>query len=260
MLIAEILAAEILADLGPVDHRFFTREGGVSEGAYASLNCGLGSGDDPDRVRTNRARAMAALDLAPSNLATGRQVHSSRVAVVERPWPDGARPELDGLVTRTPGVALGILTADCAPVLFADPDSGVIGAAHAGWRGAKAGVLEATIGAMVQEGARTRAIRAAVGPCIGQDSYQVAADFHQAFVTDERLSARFFRAEDGTGRFRFDLPGYVADRLEGLGLAVVAVLPFDTCGDPDRFFSYRRNTLDGTADYGRQLSAIALRA
>jgi YfiH family protein len=241
-----------------VRHAFFTREGGVSEGIYASLNCGLGSGDDPERVRENRGRAMQRLDLSESALVTARQVHSAHVAIVEGPWPEGARPQVDGLVTRTRGLCLGILTADCAPVLLADAHAGVIGAAHAGWRGAKSGILDATVTAMREMGARPEMIRAAVGPCIRQDSYQVNDAFRAAFIGDDPASDALFRPDEDPGHWRFDLAGYVARHLQSLGIAGLSVLPFDTCADERNFFSYRRTTLCGGGDYGRLLSAIAL--
>lgn len=251
----------LTADLFPVHpalrHAFFTREGGVSEGRYASLNCGLGSDDEPERVRENRARAMARIGLPAEALITARQVHSSRAAVVEDEW-GAERPQVDGLATCKPGLALGILTADCAPVLFADAEAGVIGAAHAGWRGAKGGVLEATLAAMETLGARRAAIAAAVGPCIRRDSYEVTADFRQVFVADEPESTSLFASGRRPGRFLFDLAGYVAGRLQRIGIAAPVVLPHDTCADAAHFFSYRRVTLDGGGDYGRQLSTIAL--
>jgi purine-nucleoside/S-methyl-5'-thioadenosine phosphorylase / adenosine deaminase len=255
---AEAVLAAPLAESAGISHGFFTRNGGVSGGIYASLNCGLGSKDDPERVRTNRARAMERLGLPADALATAMQVHSATALVVERPWPDAARPPADGLVTRRPRVALGILTADCAPVLFADAEAGVIGAAHAGWRGAKDGIIEATVAAMVSLGARKAAIEAAVGPSIRQDSYEVTADFRRQFVADEPMTARLFAEGARPGRYLFDLAGYVEGRIEALGLRRVAVLPQDTCADAERFFSYRRVTLNGGGDYGRQLSAIAL--
>jgi purine-nucleoside/S-methyl-5'-thioadenosine phosphorylase / adenosine deaminase len=241
-----------------VRHGFFTREGGVSEGLYASLNCGLGSGDDPQRVRENRRRAMRRLGLAAEALVTAYQVHSARVAVVEAPWPATARPQVDGMVTRTRGVALGILTADCAPVLLADPQTGVIGAAHAGWRGAKSGILEETVATMVRLGARVGSISAAVGPCIRHYSYEVGPEFRAAFVADEPPSAELFRPSDRESHFRFDLAGYVAGKLAAVGIEALAILPHDTFSDTGRFFSYRRATLAGGGDYGRLLSAIAL--
>lgn len=253
-----MLTTEAFSYFPAVRHGFFTREGGVSEGLYASLNCGLGSGDDPERVRENRRRAMRRLGLAAEALVTAQQVHSARVAVVEAPWPAAARPQVDGMVTRVRGMALGILTADCAPVLLADPRAGVIGAAHAGWRGAKSGIVEATVAAMVRLGARLGGIGAAVGPCIRHDSYEVGPEFHAVFVADEPASAALFRPSDRERHFRFDLAGYVAGKLAAAGVETLAVLPHDTFAEPDRFFSYRRATLAGGDDYGRLLSAIAL--
>lgn len=240
-----------------VRHGFFTRHGGVSRPPYKSLNCGLGSGDDPERVERNRSRAMDGLGLPAGALATARQVHSARVVVVDRPWPAAHRPEADALVSRRAGVALGILTADCAPVLFADAQAGVIGAAHAGWRGAKAGVVENTVAAMAALGARREAIVAAVGPCIARASYEVGAEFRAAFLADEPETAVLFGPADREDHFRFDLAGYVERRLAAAGIATLKVLAGDTFADAERFFSFRRTTLAGERDYGRQLSAIA---
>jgi YfiH family protein len=239
-------------------HAFFTRQGGVSRGSYASLNCGLGSSDVPDHVRQNRARAMLQIGLPVQALVTARQVHSARAAVVAEAWTGSERPELDGMATRTSGLALGVLSADCAPVLLADPHAGVIGAAHAGWRGAKGGILEATIAAMESLGAHRGHIEAAVGPCIGRDSYEVTDDFRLGFVRDQPDSARFFWPSKQSRRFQFDLAGYVVQRLRDAGIAALSLLPHDTCAEAELFFSYRRVTLNGGGDYGRQLSAIAL--
>lgn len=241
-----------------VRHGFFTREGGVSDGRYSSLNCGLGSADDPERVIENRRRTMGRLGLGDDALVTTYQIHSAQVVVADAPWPAEDRPRADGMVTRTPGVALGILTADCAPVLFADPEAGVVGAAHAGWRGALSGVVEATITAMVGLGADRSSIAAAVGPCIQRASYEVGPEFQAQFIDDEPDTADLFDASSHSDRFRFDLAGYVARRLAAARLAEVEVLPLDTYADADRFFSYRRTTLNGGGDYGRLLSAIAL--
>jgi YfiH family protein len=253
-----VIAADVLSEASGICHGFFTRRGGVSEGAYASLNCGLGSGDDPDRVRINRARTMARFGVAGDALATACQVHSDRVAVVDAPWAVDERPRVDGLVTRTRGVALGILTADCTPVLFADAAAGVIGAAHAGWRGARAGILEATVAAMVDLGARKQSMVAGIGPCIRQESYEIGPEFHAQFTADDPEAHRLFRPSSREGHFLFDLPGYVVWRLSGLSIKAFEELPFDTCADAERFFSYRRTTLDGGGDYGRGLSAIIL--
>ena len=253
-----MIESPALATQSGVRHGFFTRAGGVSEGIYAALNCGLGSGDDPARVRENRRRAMARIGLATVSLATLHQVHSARVVVVERPFAREARPHADGLVTRTRGVALGVLAADCAPVLLADAVAGMIGAAHAGWKGALAGVVEATVAAMVRLGARASAIMACVGPCIAQASYEVGPEFRMRFLAADAANERYFRPSPRTDHWQFDLPGHIAARLAALGLAGISILPLDTCADADRFFSYRRASLAGEQDYGRLLSAIAL--
>ncbi len=253
-----MLFADSLSAHPKIRHGFFTREGGVSEGTYASLNCGLGSNDDPERVCINRARAMAQLGLDASALATVCQVHSAIALTLDHPWAEKSRPAADGMATNRPGVALGILTADCAPVLFADAARGVIGAAHAGWRGAKDGILAATVHAMTGLGARRECIEAAVGPCIRQPSYEVAAAFRDAFLEDDRASGDLFIAAERPGHFRFDLAGYVQRRLMAMHLATVTVLPHDTFADDGLFFSFRRVTLNGGGDYGRMLSSIAL--
>jgi YfiH family protein len=238
---------------------FFTREGGVSEGLYAALNCGYGSGDDPEAVRENRRRAMERFDLSPDALVTLYQVHSPTVVEVEQPWRPGGAPKADGMVTAKRGVALGILTADCAPVLFADAEAGVIGAAHAGWRGAFTGVLEETVAAMKRLGASPANIRAAIGPCIAQSSYEVGPEFHERFVGADSDNAAFFRASSRRSHHLFDLGGYVTRRLESLDLAEILTTGEDTAADAERYFSYRRATLAGEKDYGRLLSAIALK-
>jgi YfiH family protein len=253
-----MIQADALKDCRPIRHAFFTRRGGVSEGIYAALNCGYGSGDDRDRVMENRRRALAMIGLPPEALATAYQVHSAEVAEVTEPWPLDARPKVDAMVTTRPGIALGIGTADCAPVLFADPKAGVIGAAHAGWRGALGGVAEATVRHMARLGADPAHISAAVGPCIAQASYEVGPEFPQPFLQQDPENRRFFVPSQRDGRFMFDLPGYVVGRLERLGLAAVERTAHDTCAEADLFFSYRRATLSGEKDYGRGLSVIAL--
>jgi YfiH family protein len=252
------LESAALAGLAGVRHGFFTRQGGVSCGIFASLNCGLGSGDDAAAVRENRARALAAFGLADGALATAYQVHSARVHVVEEAFAAEARPQVDGLVARRPGIAIGVLAADCTPVLFADADARIIGAAHAGWRGALAGVVEATVGAMTALGAKRARIRAAIGPCIASTSYEVGPEFPAAFLAEDAANQRFFRPSPNAGHHMFDLPGYVAARLARLGLAEVDRLAHDTYASPELFFSYRRATHRGEKDYGRGLSAIAL--
>ncbi|NMJ42904.1 laccase domain-containing protein [Roseomonas sp. JC162] len=254
---AQFVTAESLAAESGLAHAFFTRRGGVSAGPFAALNCSLSGKDDPDAVRENRRRAADALGVAPGSLAALTQVHGPDVAVVETLWPDDDRPKADAMVTRRPGVALGIVTADCAPVLFADPAAGVIGAAHAGWRSAVGGVLEATIAAMLALGARREAIVTAVGPCIRQPSYEVAADLRDAVLARDPAHARFFADGRREGRWQFDLAGYCAARLSAAG-AGVEITPYDTLALEGDFFSHRRNTLAGGGPIGHQLSAIAL--
>jgi hypothetical protein len=252
-----LITSDALAG-GGIRHAFFTREGGVSEGIFASLNCGFGSGDAEASVRENRRRAAAALDRTPDELVTCYQVHSPQVVVVDRPWRREDRPRADAMVTRAKGVALGILTADCAPVLFADAEARIIGAAHAGWRGAVSGVLEATVAAMTGLGAAPQRIAAAIGPCIAQPSYEVGPEFPAPFLAEDAANAAFFMPAARAGHFLFDLPGYVARRLARLGLARIARTGGDTAAEPDRFFSYRRSFLRKEPDYGREISAIAL--
>jgi len=244
------------ACLGTLPHGFLGRRGGVSTGELAGLNVGYGSKDDKDAIDENRRLAIAAL-LSEAELATVHQIHSPRVVVAERVWPIDARPHADAMVADRPRLLLGILTADCAPILLADQQAGVIGAAHAGWRGALAGVAEATVEAMERLGAERSRIAAAVGPCIAQLSYEVDEDFRRRFATQEPGSERFF-IESAGGRPHFDLPGYVLHRLIAAGLSTVEAVHLDTYAEPDRFYSLRRATHRGEADYGRQLSAIAL--
>ena len=251
------LAAAPGGDAG-IRHAFFTRRGGVSEGLFASLNCGFGSRDDPGNVAENRARAAAELGVAPDRLVSCHQVHGTATLTVERPWRREDNPRADGMVTAVPGIALGILAADCAPVLFADPEARVIGAAHGGWRGALAGVVEATVSAMAGLGARPERIRAGIGPCIAQPSYEVGPEFHAVFTSADPGNSSFFRPSKRAGHHLFDLPGYLAHRLRRLGLAAVEIAAHDTAAEEDLFFSYRRACLRGASDYGRGLAAIAL--
>ncbi len=253
-----MLTADSLSELPGVRHAFFTREGGVSEGAFGSLNCGFGSGDERERVATNRARAMARIGAAPERLATAFQVHSDRAAVAETPWPLEDRPKVDALVTRTPGLAVGVLTADCVPLLLADPEARVVAAAHAGWRGALAGIVEAALDTMAELGAEAGRIVAAVGPAIAQPSYEVGPEFPEPFLAHDAASADFFEAAPRAGHFLFDIKGYVARRLSLAGVERITCLPHDTCAEADRFFSYRRTCHEGGTDYGRLLSAIYL--
>jgi YfiH family protein len=234
-------------------HGFFGRQGGVSEGIYASLNCGPGSKDDAAAVAQNRARVREAL--GAETLVTLSQIHSAIVHAAPL-WE--ARQEGDALVTATPGIALGILTADCAPVLFADRKAGVIGAAHAGWKGAHAGVLEATLAAMEKLGASRAGIAAAIGPCISQADYEVGFDFRDRFLEQGLRMRKFFMASDREGHYRFDLEGYAAHRLTAAGVGSVLKAEVSTYPPENGFFSYRRTTHAGEADYGRQISAIVL--
>jgi YfiH family protein len=239
-----------------VRHGFFGRRGGVSGGIFASLNVGLGSSDDPAAVRENRARTVAAV--APgATLVTLHQVHSAIVVPVTSGCADADRPQADALVTATPGLALGILTADCAPILLADAEAGVIGAAHSGWKGALHDIAGATVAAMVALGARRDRIVAAIGPCIARASYEVDAGFRERFLADAAAHDGFF-ARGRADRFQFDLEGFVAMRLAAAGVQQVTALGIDTCSDPVRWFSYRRTTHAGEPDYGRQISLIAL--
>lgn len=239
-----------------VPHGFFTRRGGVSEGAFASLNCSLSGADERANVLENRARVARRLGADPAALSGLTQVHGAEVVVVEAPIPAGAGPRADALVTARRGIALGVVTADCTPVLLADPGAGVIGAVHAGWRGALAGVLEATVAAMRGLGA-TR-ISAAVGPCIRQPSYEVAADLRDAVLARDADDARFFADGVRPERWQFDLAGYCADRLAQAGLEDIDTIDADTLPDTARFFSHRRRTLAGGGPIGHQMSAIVL--
>lgn len=237
-------------------HGFFTRKGGVSIGPYASLNGSLSGGDDRDAVVENRARVARRLGGEPGAMVGTMQVHGIAVAVVDTPWRVGEGPRADAMVTRRPGITLGIITADCAPVLFACARSGVIGAAHAGWRGAVAGVLEAVMAAMRGLGAVD--IQAAVGPCIRQPSYEVAADLRDAVLAAQPANAGFFADGVRSDRWQFDLAGFCAHRLRTGGAAAVEVIDADTLPDTQRFFSHRRRTLAGGGPIGHQMSAIVL--
>lgn len=242
--------------LGGVPHGFLGRAGGVSTGLYAGLNVGLGSDDDRDAILRNRDLARDAV-LPGATLVTVRQVHSPDVVTVAAPIAEEARPEADALVTDRPGLLLGILTADCVPVLFADPRAGVVGAAHAGWEGAISGVTDRTIEAMVALGADPSRIAAAIGPCIARASYEVDLGFVRRFEEDDPENARFFAA-GREGHAMFDLEGYVAARLAAAGVARVEALGEDTCAQPERFYSYRRSCLRGEPGYGRQISLIGI--
>ena len=254
-----MIKSDNLSRLPGIRHGFFGRAGGVSEGIYASLNCGFGSGDATDAVAENRARVMRSADLDPANLVTAWQTHSQRVAIVDKPWARGDAPQVDAMVTTTPGIGLGILHADCAPVLFADAEARVAGAAHAGWRGAFDGVLEETIAEMQRQGAALSRIVAVIGPCIGQPSYEVGPEFRDRFIEAAGDNATYFvSSPKRPGHFHFDLESYCANRLAGAGLAQIERLGRDTCALSEEFFSYRRRTLEGGKDYGRNISLIAL--
>lgn len=244
--------------LDGVLHGFLTRRGGTSAGLYESLNCGFGSADDAAAVEANRRLAVTRIGAEGLPLVTVHQVHSPDVVMVEAPWPRSENPQADALVTRQPGICLGVLSADCVPILFADPEAGVIGAAHSGWKGALSGVADATVAAMCRLGAERARIRAAIGPAIQQYSYEVGPEFPGRFAEADAEALDFFQASSRPGRYMFDLPGYVERRLGRLGLAAIGNTGLDTCSDAERFFSYRRTTLRGEPDYGRQISLIAL--
>lgn len=251
-------------DFEGIRHGFFTRVGGVSDGIYAGLNTGLGSSDDRAKVTRNRERAADTFGLPGDALTSLYQIHSAEVAVIDRPLSWKEQPKADGVATNRPGVMLGIATADCAPILFADAEAGVVGACHAGWKGALTGVIEATVDAMEDLGADRDRIAGVLGPCIHQASYEVGPEYRERFIAAEAAAERFFAPSKTPGHHLFDLPGYVRDRMARSGIAQVGHVAEDTYADPDRFFSYRRAThrdernADGNIDYGRLLSAIAL--
>lgn len=252
------LTSANLLGLARVAHGFFGRQGGVSEGIFSSLNCGYGSSDDEACVRENRARVAGKLGMRADRLITVYQVHSADVVTVAVPWQRHDAPHADAMVTKVQGIALGILAADCAPVLFADEAAGVIGSAHAGWKGALGGVVEATVRAMEALGANRANIHASIGPCIGQASYEVGAEFLARFADAAPSNRDFFRASARAGHSLFDLPGYVATRLRAAGVRDIAPLNMCTYEHGERYFSYRRTTHRGELDYGRNMSAIML--
>ncbi len=249
-----------LLDLPHIQHGFFTRQGGVSAAPYNSLNIGLGSQDDAEAVAENRNRVAGAFDRPPEHLLSLYQVHSNIALKVDGPWADpNGRPEADGLVTTRRGLVLSALSADCAPILFADPQSRVIGSCHAGWKGALYGVIENTIKGMIQQGAKMERIRAVVGPCIAQASYEVGADYEATFLKDDKDSKPYFIAAEDADKRLFDLPGYCLMRLKRAGLTEVAATGHDTCADANLFYSNRRAFKTGESDYGRLISCIMLR-
>lgn len=251
------IQAPALSALPKIRHAFFTRQGGVSEGIYASLNGGIGSSDEPEHVKENRRRMAETLNVMPDALISVYQVHSPDTVLVEGPW-SSERPKADAMVTRVPGLALAITTADCGPVLFADAESGVIGAAHAGWRGAVTGVLEATIDAMERLGAQRGKIVAVLGPTISQKAYEVGPEFVQRFAEEAPGHERFFRASEKPDHAIFNLPGFIGARLNAAGIGGFTNLDLCTYSDEARFFSYRRTTHRKEPDYGRLISAITI--
>jgi len=253
-----VLQAPSLSARSGLRHAFFTRAGGVSQDIYATLNGGVGSRDDPDRVSENRARMARMLEVEPANFVTAYQVHSAVAVVAEAPWDAQARPKADAIVTRVPGLAIGVTTADCGPVLLADETARVIGAAHAGWRGALSGVLESTIEAMLSLGADRARIVAALGPMIRQPNYEVGGDLIDTFAAAERDSAAFFKPGARPGHSLFDLPGFIAMRLRRAGIGQIEDLGHCTYADAERFYSYRRSQHRAEPDYGRHVNAIVL--
>jgi polyphenol oxidase len=257
MMLEPIQSEALLGDRR-IAHGFFSRRGGVSQGIYASLNCGLGSKDGRDDVGANRRLVAEALGVMPDRLLTAHQHHSADAVVVTEPWTFETMPRADALVTATPGIALGALAADCAPVLFADPQAGVVAAAHAGWKGALGGVLESAVATMEKLGARRARIAAALGPCIGPEAYEVGPEFQANFIAQSSDNTRFFLKTPLAAKPYFDLPAFVLARLGAMGLGTVENKTRCTYTSPEEFFSYRRTTHQGEPDYGRQISAIVL--
>ena len=253
-----MLQAQSLSKLSGIRHGFFTRAGGVSEGIYESLNGGVGSEDSPDKVAENRSRMAKNIGVPPERFLTCYQIHSPTVVVAETPWPAADRPRADAIVTRIPGLAIGISTADCGPVLMADPEARVIGAAHAGWRGALTGVIEQTVAAMTKLGAKRNRIVAAAGPMIRQPNYEVGQDMMDRFVALEPNTIRFFKPAERPDHSMFDLGGYIASRLRRAEVETVEDLGLCTYADPAQFYSYRRSTHRAEPDYGRHINAIVL--
>jgi hypothetical protein len=253
-----MLQAKSLSKLARIRHGFFTRTGGVSQGVYESLNGGVGSRDAAAKVAENRARMAAALGVKSEHLLTPYQIHSPNVVIAETPWTPQKRPRADAVVTCERGLAIGVSTADCGPLLFADSDAGVIGAAHAGWRGALGGVIEATIAAMEKLGAARARIVAALGPVIRQPNYEVGPELVARFVEDDPGNKRFFEPSARAGHAMFDLAGYIGARVRHSDVAIFEDLALCTYADPDRFYSYRRSTHRNEPDYGRHINAIVL--
>ncbi|MEP9352928.1 peptidoglycan editing factor PgeF [Xanthobacter sp. KR7-65] len=252
------IEAPLLAALPGIRHAFFTRQGGVSQGIYASLNGGMGSNDDPAAVTENRARMAREIGVEPGALVACWQVHSADAVVATAPWTRDDAPKADAVVTRTPGIGAAVSIADCGPILFADPEAGVVAAAHSGWKGAVGGIVAATVARMEEQGAHRADIRAVIGPLIRQASYEVGEEFVARFLAEDKSFARFFAPADRPHHALFDLPGFIRLRLEQAGVGQVEDLGLDTYPDAARFFSYRRATHRKEPDYGRLMAAIAL--
>jgi polyphenol oxidase len=253
------LNSPLLSAIPGLRHAFFTRDGGVSDGIYASLNAGIGSNDDPAHVAENRRRMAERMGVTPAHFLTVHQTHSPDVAVAAAPWDTASRPRADAIVTRTEGLAIGVTAADCGPILFVDPSARVIGAAHAGWKGALTGVLESTVEAMEQLGAERSGIVAAIGPLIRQHSYEVGGEFVERFIEADAENALFFVPSPREGHAMFDLAGFIRMRLENAGVLMIDDIGVDTYSD-ERFYSYRRSVHRGEPDYGRHVHAIVLEA
>jgi YfiH family protein len=250
-------ASPLLSAIPGLRHAFFTREGGVSGGIYAGLNGGLGSSDDPANVAENRRRMAQQMGVSPEHFLSVWQVHSPDAVVATGPWEGASRPRADAMVTRTEGLAIGVTAADCGPILFVDPNARVIGAAHAGWKGALTGILESTVDAMEKLGAERSGIVAAIGPLIRQHSYEVGGEFVERFVEADAENALFFMPSTREGHAMFDLAGFIRTRLENAGVLMIDDTGIDTYSD-ERFYSYRRSVHRGEPDYGRHVHAIAL--
>jgi purine-nucleoside/S-methyl-5'-thioadenosine phosphorylase / adenosine deaminase len=251
------LASPLLSAIPGLRHAFFTREGGVSDGIYANLNGGLGSNDDPANIAENRRRMAEQIGVSPENFLSVHQVHSPDAVVADGPWPSASRPRADAIVTRTEGLAIGVTAADCGPILFADPAARVIGAAHAGWKGALTGILESTISAMEKLGANRNGMVAAIGPLIRQHSYEVGTEFVERFIEADAENGQFFIPANRSGHAMFDLAAFIRMRLENAGVLVIDDIGVDTYSD-ERFYSYRRSVHRQEPDYGRHVHAIAL--
>ena len=252
------LEGSALGKLEHAVHGFFTRAQGTSEGIYRGLNCGAGSNDKPEHVRENRKRVAHNLGLGEGKLLSVHQIHSPNTVYVDQPWALGNGPQADAMVTDQPGIGLGILTADCTPVLLADGERAIIGAAHAGWKGAVGGVLESVVAQMVSRGAKHASIVATIGPTISQSNYEVGQDFREQFLAKDPTSQKWFEPGEKEAHFQFNLPGFVAERLEQLGVGTVENMDLCTYADENRFFSYRRTTHRAQSDYGRGISVITL--